>query len=155
MLERAIAVGEKARVGLDANNFACLQQQYLGLKLPSKKNAQGEARFIVDLAARQKLIGLLEKLADDGTGLHLWACFDGQTAAPKITSPRLRMLTNRAGAKADHDLMDLVAKDKTIDAPWFIVSDDIEVRDACQRQGAHIINNDAMVRLLARRGLRS
>ena len=155
LLERAIAVGEKARVGLDANNFACLQQQYLGLKLSSKKNAQGEARFIVDLAARQKLIGLLEKLADDGTGLHLWACFDGQTAAPKITSPRLRMLTNRAGAKADHDLMDLVAKDKTIDAPWFIVSDDIEVRDACQRQGAHIINNDAMVRLLARRGLRS
>jgi len=155
LLERAIAVGEKARVGIDANNFTCLQQAYLGLKLTAKKNQQGEARLIVDLAARQKLIALLEKLADDGSGLHLWACFDGQTTAPKIANTRIRMLTSRAGAKADHDLMDLVAKDKTIDAPWFIVSDDIEVRDACQRQGAHIINNDALVRLLARRGLRS
>jgi hypothetical protein len=155
LLERAIAVGEKARLGIDANNFTCLQQAYLGLKLPSKKNTQGEARFIVDLAARQRLIALLEKLADDGTGLHLWACFDGQTAAPKIVNTRVRMLTSRAGAKADHDLMDLVAKDKTLDAPWYIVSDDIEVRDACQRQGAHIINNDALVRLLSRRGIRA
>ncbi len=154
LLERALAVGEKARLGLDANNFTCLQQAFLGLKLPSKKNPQGEARFIVDLAARQRLIGLLEKLADDGTGLHLWACFDGQTAAPKIANARVRMLTSRAGAKADHDLMDLVAKDKTVDAPWFIVSDDAEVRDACQRQGAHVINNDALVRLLSRRGIR-
>jgi hypothetical protein len=154
LLERAIAVGEKARLGLDANNFACLQQTFLGLKLPSKKNPQGEARFIVDLAARQRLIALLEKLADDGTGLHLWACFDGQTTAPKIANGRVRMLTSRAGAKADHDLMDLVAKDKTLDAPWFIVSDDAEVRDACQRQGAHIINNEALVRLLSRRGIR-
>ena len=155
LLERAIAVGEQARVGIDANNFACLQQAYLGLKLPSKKNAQGEARFIVDLNARQKLITLLEKLADDGTGLHLWVCFDGLTTAPKIANPaRVHMQTSRAGAKADHDLMDLVAKDKTLDAPWFIVSDDIEVRDACQRQGAHVINNDAFVRLLARRELR-
>jgi len=155
LLERAIAVGEKARVGIDANNFACLQQAYLGLKLAAKKNTQGEARLIVDLQARQKLIALLEKLAEDGTGLHLWACFDGQTTAPKIGNARIRMLTSRSGAKADHDLMDLVAKDKTIEAPWFIVSDDIEVRDACQRQGAHIINNEALVRLLARRGLRA
>lgn len=155
LLERAIAVGEKARLGLDANNFVCLQQAYLGLKLPSKRNAQGEPRFIVDLAARQRLITLLEKLADDGTGLHLWACFDGQTTAPKIANARVRMLTSRAGAKADHDLMDLVAKDKTLDAPWFIVSDDAEVRDACQRQGAHVINNDALVRLLSRRGIRA
>jgi len=155
LLERAIAVGEHARLGLDANNFACLQQTFLGVKLPSKRNNQGEARFVVDLAARQRLIGLLEKLAEDGTGLQLWACFDGQTASPKIANPRVRMLTSRAGAKADHDLMDLVAKDKSADSPWFVVSDDAEVRDACQRLGANVINNDAFVRLLARRGIRA
>jgi hypothetical protein len=154
LLERAIAVGEKARVGIDANNFACLQQAFLGLKLPSKKNAQGEPRLIVDLAARQRLVTLLEKLADDGAGLHIWACFDGQTAPPKVVNPRVQLQMSRAGGKADHDLMDLVGKDKSLDAPWFIVSDDAEVRDACQRQGAHIINNDALVRLLSRRGLR-
>jgi len=154
LLERAIAVGEKARVGIDANNFACLQQAFLGLKLPSKKNAQGEPRLIVDLAARQRLVALLEKLADDGAGLHVWACFDGQTAPPKVVNPRVQLQMSRAGGKADHDLMDLVGKDKSLDAPWFIVSDDAEVRDACQRQGAHVINNDALVRLLSRRGLR-
>ena len=154
LLERAIAVGEKARVGIDANNFACLQQAFLGLKLSSKKNAQGEPRLIVDLAARQRLVTLLEKLADDGAGLHIWACFDGQTAPPKVVNPRVQLQMSRAGGKADHDLMDLVGKDKSLDAPWFIVSDDAEVRDACQRQGAHIINNDALVRLLSRRGLR-
>ena len=60
----------------------------------------------------------------------------------------------RAGAKADHDLMYLVGKDKSSEGPWFIVSDDAEVRDACTRQGAFILSNEAFVRLLAGRGLR-
>ena len=45
LLERAVATGEKARLALDANNFACLRQDYLGLRLPTKKNAQGESRL--------------------------------------------------------------------------------------------------------------
>jgi hypothetical protein len=51
--------------------------------------------------------------------------------------------------------MDLVGKDKSSEGPWFIVSDDAEVRDACTRQGAFILSNEAFVRLLAGRGLRS
>ena len=154
LLERAAATGERARLAVDANNFACLRQDYLGLRLPAKRNAQGESRFLLDAAARQKVVQLLEKLADDATGLHLWVCFDGQPTQLKVANPRLKVTFSRAGGKADHDLMDLVAKDKTVDAPWFVVSDDIEVRDATGREGAYIIYNDGLVQLLVNRGLR-
>jgi hypothetical protein len=154
LLERAAATGERARLAVDANNFACLRQDYLGLRLPAKRNAQGESRFLLDAPARQKVVQLLEKLADDATGLHLWVCFDGQPTQLKVANPRLKVTFSRAGGKADHDLMDLVAKDKTVDAPWFVVSDDIEVRDATGREGAYIIYNDGLVQLLVNRGLR-
>jgi len=154
LLERAAATGERARLAMDANNFACLRQDYLGLHLPSKRNAQGENRFVLDAPARQKVVQLLEKLADDATGLHVWACFDGQATQLKVTNPRVKVTFSRAGGKADHDLMDLVAKDKTVEAPWFVVSDDIEVRDATAREGAYIIYNDGLVQLLVNRGLR-
>ena len=155
LLERAVATGEKARLALDANNFACLRQDYLGLRLTTKKNAQGEARFLLDAAARQKVVQLVEKLADDAPGLHVWVSFDGQPTALKTTNSRVRVTFSRAGAKADHDIMDLVAKDKTVDAPWFVVSDDIEVRDATAREGAYIIYNDALIQLLVNRGIRA
>ena len=154
LLERAAATGEKARLAVDANNFACLRQDYLGLSLPTKKNAQGETRFLLDAAARQKVVQLLEKLADDATGLHVWVCFDGQPSQLRIGNPRLKATFSRAGGKADHDLMDLVAKDKTVEAPWFVVSDDIEVRDATGREGAYIVYNDGLVQLLLNRGLK-
>ena len=154
LLERAAATGERARLAVDANNFACLRQDYLGLRLPAKRNAQGESRFLLDAPARQKVVQLLEKLADDATGLHVWICFDGQPTQLKVSNPRLKVTFSRAGGKADHDLMDLVAKDKTVDAPWFVVSDDIEVRDATGREGAYIIYNDGLVQLLVNRGLR-
>ena len=155
LLERAVATGEKARLALDANNFACLRQDYLGLRLATKKNAQGESRFLLDAAARQKVVQLAEKLADDATGLHVWVSFDGQPSALKSTNSRVRVTFSRAGAKADHDIMDLVAKDKTVEAPWFVVSDDIEVRDATAREGAYIIYNDALIQLLVNRGIRA
>ncbi len=155
MLERAVATGEPARLALDANNFACLRQDYLGLRLPTKKNAQGDSRFLLDAAARQKVVQLLEKLADDAPGLHVWISFDGQQTALKTTNSRVRMTFSRAGAKADHDIMDLVAKDKTVEAPWFVVTDDIEVRDATSREGAYIIYNDALIQLLVNRGIRA
>ncbi|MEY4133247.1 MAG: YacP-like domain, partial [Verrucomicrobiota bacterium] len=155
LLERAVATGEKARLALDANNFACLRQDYLGLRLPTKKNAQGESRFQLDAAARQKVVQLAEKLADDAPGLHVWVSFDGQQTALKTTNSRVRVTFSRAGAKADHDIMDLVAKDKTVEAPWFVVSDDIEVRDATAREGAYIIYNDALIQLLVNRGIRA
>jgi hypothetical protein len=155
LLERAVATGEKARLALDANNFACLRQNYLGLRLPTKKNAQGESRFLLDTAARQKVVQLAEKLADDAPGLHVWVSFDGQQTALKTTNSRVRVTFSRAGAKADHDIMDLVAKDKTVEAPWFVVSDDIEVRDATAREGAYIIYNDALIQLLVNRGIRA
>ena len=155
LLERAVATGEKARLALDANNFACLRQDYLGLRLATKKNAQGESRFLLDAAARQKVVQLAEKLADDAPGLHVWVSFDGQQTALKTTNSRVRVTFSRAGAKADHDIMDLVAKDKTVDAPWFVVSDDIEVRDATAREGAYIIYNDALIQLLVNRGIRA
>ncbi len=155
MLERAAATGEKARLALDANNFACLRQDYLGLRLATKKNAQGESRFLLDAAARQKVVQLIEKLADDAPGLHIWISFDGQQTALKTTNSRVRVTFSRAGAKADHDIMDLVAKDKTVEAPWFVVSDDIEVRDATAREGAYIIYNDALIQLLVNRGIRA
>ena len=155
MLERAVATGEKARLALDANNFACLRQDYLGLRLATKKNAQGESRFLLDAAARQKVVQLAEKLADDAPGLHVWVSFDGQQTALKTTNARVRVTFSRAGAKADHDIMDLVAKDKTVEAPWFVVSDDIEVRDATSREGAYIIYNDALIQLLVNRGIRA
>lgn len=154
LLERAIAIGEGARLGLDANNFACLQQGFLGLKLAGKRNPQGELRYQLDQPARQKILTLLEKLAAEGTGLLLWASFDGQATQLQISNHRLKTTFSRAGAKADHDLMDLVGKDKSSEGPWFIVSDDAEVRDACARQGAYIISNEAFVRLLAGRNLR-
>ncbi len=155
MLERAVATGEKARLALDANNFACLRQDYLGLRLATKKNAQGESRFLLDAAARQKVVQLIEKLADDAPGLHIWISFDGQQSTLKTTNSRVRVTFSRAGAKADHDIMDLVAKDKTVEAPWFVVSDDIEVRDATAREGAYIIYNDALIQLLVNRGIRA
>jgi hypothetical protein len=155
LLERAVATGEKARLALDANNFACLRQDYLGLRLTAKKNAQGESRFMLDTAARQKVVQLAEKLADDAPGLHVWVSFDGQQTALKTTNSRVRVTFSRAGAKADHDIMDLVAKDKTVEAPWFVVSDDIEVRDATAREGAYIIYNDALIQLLVNRGIRA
>ena len=154
LLERAIAIGEAARLGLDANNFACLQQRFLGLKLTGKRNPQGELRYQLDQSARQKVLALLEKLATEGTGLLLWASFDGQASQLQINNSRLKTTFSRAGAKADHDLMDLVGKDKSSEGPWFIVSDDAEVRDACARQGAYIISNEVFVRLLAGRNLR-
>jgi hypothetical protein len=154
MLERAVATGEPARLALDANNFACLRQDYLGLRLTTKKNAQGDSRFLLDAAARQKVVQLMEKLAEDAPGLHVWVSFDGQQTALKSTNSRVRMTFSRAGAKADHDIMDLVAKDKTVEAPWFVVSDDIEVRDATSREGAYIIYNDALIQLLVNRGIR-
>ena len=61
MLERAVATGEPARLALDANNFACLRQDYLGLRLPTKKNAQGDSRFLLDAAARHDLLEILEE----------------------------------------------------------------------------------------------
>jgi hypothetical protein len=155
LLERAVATGEPARLALDANNFACLRQDYLGLRLPTKKNSQGDSRFLLDAAARQKVVQLLEKLADDAPGLHVWISFDGQQTALKTTNSRVRVTFSRAGAKADHDIMDLVAKDKTVEAPWFVVSDDIEVRDATSREGAYIIYNDALIQLLVNRGIRA
>ena len=155
LLERAVALGEPARLGIDANNFACLQQAYLGLKLASKRNAQGDLRLLLDTPARQKVLNLLEKLAHEGTGLLIWASFDGQASNLRLDHPRLKTTFSRAGSKADHDLMDLVGKDKSSEGPWFIVSDDAEVRDACTRQGAFILSNEAFVRLLAGRGLRS
>ena len=155
LLERAVALGEPARLGIDANNFACLQQAYLGLKLASKRNAQGDLRLLLDTPARQKVLNLLEKLAHEGTGLLIWASFDGQASNLRLDHPRLKTTFSRAGSKADHDLMDLVGKDKSSEGPWFIVSDDAEVRDACDRQGAFILSNEAFVRLLAGRGLRS
>lgn len=155
LLERAVATGEKARLALDANNFACLRQDYLGLRLATKKNAQGENRYLLDGAARQKVVQLAEKLADDAPGLHVWVSFDGQQSALKTTNSRVRITFSRAGAKADHDIMDLVAKDKTVEAPWFVVSDDIEVRDATSREGAYIIYNDALIQLLVNRGIRA
>lgn len=155
LLERAVATGEPARLALDANNFACLRQDYLGLRLPTKKNAQGDSRFLLDAAARQKVVHLMEKLVDDAQGLHLWVSFDGQPSTLKTTNARLHITFSRAGAKADHDIMDLVAKDKTVEAPWFVVSDDIEVRDATSREGAYIIYNDALIHLLVNRGLRA
>lgn len=154
LLERAVALGEPARLGIDANNFACLQQAYLGLKLASKRNPLGDLRLLLDTAARQKVINLLEKLAHEGAGLLIWASFDGQASNLRLDHPRLKATYSRAGAKADHDLMDLVGKDKSSEGPWFIVSDDAEVRDACTRQGAFILSNEAFVRLLAGRGLR-
>jgi hypothetical protein len=150
-----VALGEPARLGIDANNFACLQQAYLGLKLASKRNAQGDLRLLLDTPARQKVLNLLEKLAHEGTGLLIWASFDGQASNLRLDHPRLKTTFSRAGSKADHDLMDLVGKDKSSEGPWFIVSDDAEVRDACDRQGAFILSNEAFVRLLAGRGLRS
>jgi len=155
LLERAVATGEKARLALDANNFACLRQDYLGLRLATKKNAQGESRFLLDAAARQKVVQLVEKLADDAPGLHVWISFDGQPTALKTANARVRVTFSRAGAKADHDIMDLVAKDKTVEAPWFVVTDDIEVRDATAREGAYIIYNDALIQLLVNRGIRA
>ena len=155
MLERAVATGEPARLALDANNFACLRQDYLGLRLPTKKNAQGDSRFLLDTAARQKVVQLIEKLADDAPGLHVWISFDGQQTTLKTSNSRVRVTFSRAGAKADHDIMDLVAKDKTVEAPWFVVSDDIEVRDATSREGAYIIYNDALIQLLVNRGIRA
>jgi hypothetical protein len=155
LLERAVATGEKARLALDANNFACLRQDYLGLRLTAKKNAQGESRYMLDTTARQKVVQLAEKLADDAPGLHVWVSFDGQQTALKTTNSRVRVTFSRAGAKADHDIMDLVAKDKTVEAPWFVVSDDIEVRDATAREGAYIIYNDALIQLLVNRGIRA
>ena len=154
LLERAAATGERARLAVDANNFACLRQDYLGLHLPTKRNGQGESRFLLDAPARQKVVQLLEKLADDATGLHVWVCFDGQPTQLKVTNPRLKVTFSRAGGKADHDLMDLVAKDKTVEAPWFVVTDDLEVRDATSREGAYIIYNEGLVQLLVNRGLR-
>ncbi|MFM7743287.1 MAG: hypothetical protein ACKO8X_07335 [Verrucomicrobiota bacterium] len=154
LLERAAATGEKARLAVDANNFACLRQTYLGLRLPTKKNAQGDNRFVLDAPARQKVAQLLEKLADEAAGLHVWASFDGQPSALKITNPRVKATFSRAGSKADHDIMDLVAKDKTVEAPWFVVSDDIEVRDASAREGAYVVFNDAFIQLLINRGIR-
>ena len=154
LLERAAATGEPARLVIDANNFVCLRQAYLGLRLATKKNAQGDSRFLLDGAARQKVVQLLEKLADDATGLHVWVSFDGQPSALKITNPRVKTTFSRAGAKADHDIMDLVAKDKTVEAPWFVVTDDIEVRDATVREGAYVIFNEAFVQLLVHRGLK-
>jgi hypothetical protein len=155
LLERAVATGEPARLAVDANNFACLRQEYLGLKLGSKKNAQGENRFLLDAAARQKVVQLLEKLADEAAGLHLWVSFDGQPVALKTSNPRVKITFSRAGSKADHDIMDLVAKDKTVEAPWFVVTDDIEVRDATSREGAYIIYNDGLIQLLVNRGIRA
>ena len=154
LLERAVALGEPARLGLDANNFACLQQAYLGLKLGSKRNAQGDVRLLLDPMARQKVVNLMEKLAQEGSGLLIWTSFDGQNSNLRVEHPRLKATFSRAGAKADHDLMDLVAKDRSSEGPWFIVSDDAEVRDACTRQGAFTLSNEAFVRLLVGRGLR-
>jgi len=154
LLERAAATGEAARLVIDANNFACLRQAYLGLTLATKKNAQGDSRFVLDGVARQKVAQLLEKLADDAAGLHVWVSFDGQPSALKLTNPRVKTTFSRAGAKADHDIMDLVAKDKTVEAPWFVVTDDIEVRDACLREGAYVIFNEAFIQLLVNRGIR-
>ena len=110
---------------------------------------------MLDTAARQKVVQLAEKLADDAPGLHVWVSFDGQQTALKTTNSRVRVTFSRAGSKADHDIMDLVAKDKTVDAPWFVVSDDIEVRDATAREGAYIIYNDALIQLLVNRGIRA
>ncbi len=155
LLERAVAIGEPARLAVDGNNFACLRQEFLGLRLATKKNSQGDTRLLLDPAARQKVVQVLEKLANDATGLHLWVCFDGQASTLKFTNPRMKVTFSRAGAKADHDIMDLVAKDKTVESPWFVVTDDIEVRDAGTREGAHIIYNDALVRLFINRGIKA
>ena len=96
----------------------------------------------------------MEKLADDAPGLHVWVSFDGQPATLKSSNPRVKITFSRAGGKADHDIMDLVAKDKTVEAPWFVVSDDIEVRDATSREGAYIIYNDALIQLFVNRGIK-
>jgi hypothetical protein len=96
----------------------------------------------------------MEKLAQEGSGLLIWTSFDGQNSNLRVEHPRLKATFSRAGAKADHDLMDLVAKDRSSEGPWFIVSDDAEVRDACTRQGAFTLSNEAFVRLLVGRGLR-
>ena len=154
LLNRAIAIGENARLAIDANNFACLQQNYLRLKLASKKNAQGENRYLVDQAARQRVMQVLEKITYETNELVTWASFDGQSSQLKFNPERVRTTFSRAGSKADHDLMDLVAKDKTSDGPWFVVSDDAEVRDACSREGAYIVGSDAFGRLLVSRGVR-
>ena len=153
LLERAVAIGEQARLVIDANNFACLRQDYLGLRLATRKTAQGDTRFILDPAARQKVVQLLEKLAGEATGLLIWVSFDGQPSALKVSHPGVKVTFSRGG-KADHDIMDLVAKDKSNDGPWFVVSDDIEVRDASLREGAYIIYNEGFVRLLVGRNLR-
>ena len=80
--------------------------------------------------------------------------FDGQPVTLKTSNPRIKITFSRAGSKADHDIMDLVAKDKTVEAPWFVVTDDIEVRDATSREGAYIIYNDGLIQLLVNRGIR-
>ncbi len=154
LLERAVAIGEPARLALDANNFACLRQDYLGLKLATRRNAQGETRFLLDNAARQKVVQLMEKLADDAPGLLIWASFDGTPGPVKVTNSRVRVTFSRAGDKADHDIMDLVAKDKSNEGPWFTVSDDIGVRDAVMREGSYVIYNEALIQLLVTRGIR-
>ena len=154
LLERAVAIGEPARMALDANNFACLRQDYLGLKLATRRTAQGDVRFILDSAARQKVAQLMEKLADDAPGLIIWVSFDGTPTPVKTSNPRVRVTFCRAGDKADHDIMDLVAKDKSNEGPWFTVSDDIGVRDAVMREGSHVIYNEGLVQLLVARGIR-
>lgn len=154
LLERAVAIGEPARLALDANNFACLRQDYLGLKLATRRTAQGDMRFILDSAARQKVAQLMEKLADDAPGMIIWVSFDGTPTPVKTSNPRVRVTFCRAGDKADHDIMDLVAKDKSNEGPWFTVSDDIGVRDAVMREGSHVIYNEGLVQLLVARGIR-
>ena len=72
----------------------------------------------------------------------------------KVTNSRVRVTFSRAGDKADHDIMDLVAKDKSNEGPWFTVSDDIGVRDAVMREGSYVIYNEALIQLLVTRGIR-
>ncbi|MGA0132875.1 MAG: hypothetical protein ACO3ND_00755 [Opitutales bacterium] len=154
LLERALAIGEPARLAIDANNFACLRQDFLGLKLQPRRNAQGESRFMLDSTARLRVAQLMEKLADDSPGLLVWVSFDGSPSALRLANPRVKVTFSRAGDKADHDIMDVVAKDKSNDGPWFVVSDDAGVRDAVMREGAYVIYTDALVRLLVTRGIR-
>ncbi|MFM9001280.1 MAG: hypothetical protein ACKORB_06605 [Opitutia bacterium] len=100
------------------------------------------------------MVHLMEKLAEDAPGLIIWASFDGTPGPVKASHPRVKITFSRAGDKADHDSMDLVAKDKSNDGPWFTVSDDIGVRDAVAREGSYVIYTEALIQLLVARGIR-
>ena len=147
-LRRAIfSPKESARIGIDANNFICLQEAYLKIKVPQKKNLQGEIKKTPDNTMRQKLVDVLERLNGERTHLSIWCCFDGKEE-PLKPGRQVKTTFTRPGGKADYDLMNLVAKDKSSTGRWFIISDDREVTDACQREGAECISSHNFKKLL-------